>query len=449
MKYFINIEKVIFSVLLFITTIIVFFDTAIYFNFKVLCVYYLICVLSLFGVFLSVDKNAYSLNKTFNIFTYFFFGLAPSYQFKGGIAFWNSDILTNSQYMELGIILIIIQICYLFFYKILVYKFNQLSFFRQHSIKKESNQSMHGYVVLSLCSFIFFLVLIKFDLATMFKRPNSGWLKSNTAFGLLGYSLLLIVRAIPIIVLIVYKIRSKEKSFLILTIIFFLALLTAFPTSLSRGVLVSYYLGLIIAYVPIFNRRFVYSLSYFFGLLFVFPILNFFRNTKNSISFGKELFITAHFDAFHNFAKLYFENIITNGRQFLGSLFFFIQESIWFNRPTGTGEMLAEKMNFSYSNIAMPLWGEGYVNFGFYGIFLFLILIVFINAFIDSSIFFKSNKPSIKILSLFMLGFEFYLLRGDLYSSIKKSTSFILALIITLLFLKFYDKYIYKKFVSK
>ena len=121
---------------------------------------------------------------------------------------------------------------------------------------------------------------------------------------------------------------------------------------------------------------------YFLAVLIAFPLFNNFRNLyARQFNFNYELFNTGHFDGFQNFSFLLDEQMVTNGRQLLGSIFFFVPESIWSNKPWGTGTLLAEKLGYSFTNVDMSFFGEGYANFGYLGIALFLVVIVFFNAF--------------------------------------------------------------------
>ncbi len=92
--------------------------------------------------------------------------------------------------------------------------------------------------------------------------------------------------------------------------------------------------------------------------------------------------------------------------------------------------MLGETVGYSYLNVSMPYFGEGYVNWGYLGIFFFLLFIVLINTIGDSLSKKGSNFILFVILYLLFLGFEFYLMRGDLYSSIKIFSSFLLAVVV-------------------
>ncbi|MFC2110138.1 hypothetical protein ACFLRU_06390 [Bacteroidota bacterium] len=188
------------------------------------------------------------------------------------------------------------------------------------------------------------------------------------------------------------------------------------------------YIPILLILIPAIREKLNYVFGLCLGVFVVFPLANNFRYWKEGeFSFNYELFNTAHFDAFQNFILLLNEKIITNGEQLLGSILFFVQENTWPNRPVGTGQMLAETLGFNYTNVTMPFLGEGYANWGLLGVFLFLLFIAILNAFFDSFSFLTFRRKTINFFYLVFLGFEFYLLRGDLMSSIKIFTSFLIA----------------------
>jgi hypothetical protein len=76
-------------------------------------------------------------------------------------------------------------------------------------------------------------------------------------------------------------------------------------------------------------------------------------------------------------------------------------------------------MGYSFTNVDM-CFGEGYANFGYFGMFLFLAVITLLMR--SWTINMLCKMSFIKLFYIF-LGFEFYLLRGDLYSSIKIMSS--------------------------
>jgi hypothetical protein len=259
-------------------------------------------------------------------------------------------------------------------------------------------------------------------------RPFAFKLKNNTNLGLLGYAILLVVQLIPFVCLMRYKLRQPVND-KITYALFFLMLVVCFPSALSRSIVGMLYIPVFLLFTPILNEKKNYIKLYLLGLLLAFPFFNNFRYLyERKFTFNYQLFDTAHFDAFQNFVFLLDEKIITNGRQLLGSVFFFVQESQWKDRPMGTGTLLAERLGYSYTNVDMPFFGEGYANFGYVGVLFFLVLITVFNAFMDYRHARGAMSYLLKIIFYLFLGFEFYLLRGDLYSSVKIMMSFTVAI---------------------
>lgn len=431
-----SISEYAFLLIAIITSFSVLNKDGVNYNLSVLFLYLMISLIALFFIFLNKKKSSITVNKTFHMFYFFFFGLAPAFQFKNGITFFNAQQLNLEIYLELGVLLIICQLIYIGLYD-KFYIFFKKKIKQKNSLK--DNTFFYPYLILSLLALLCFIILVKFNFKILFKTPKVGWQKLNTQFGLIGYSILLVVRFIPAISLLHYLINKKQIIKKELAMLLFLLVITVFPFSVPRATLIIVYLPILVLLFPILNNNNYYSLSFFVSFLVVFPLLDFFRN---DVTLGLKLFLSPHLDAFHNFAQLYANEIITNGNQLLGSILFFLPKEYWLNnnKIVGTGQMLAEKCNFDYTNISMPFFGEGYANFGVIGVLFFLIIIVFFNAYIDTVVQNKKNYIFLRIVFCFFLGFEFYLLRGDLYSSFKKSVSFFLALIFSMLFLKLFRK---------
>ncbi|WP_372746957.1 hypothetical protein [Lutibacter sp.] len=432
-EIFKNKEIAIFTMLGLVSAFLIFINNGNQYNALVLFLFFAISAIALGGIFLSIDKNPFSLNKTFYLFYYFFFGIAPAIQYKFQSSFFNAPLISAKLYIKGGLLLLGILLLYNFLYHV-TYKILDKRNYKLNSVIRNETP-IYFYYGVAILSFVVFFVLIKFNVKYLVLRPPSFWLKNNTYLGVLGYGISLVVRAIPVVVVLQYILKNKydKKHLFLLGII---AIITAFPTALSRGEAVSLYLPFLVLLLPVFKRQNVYALSYFFGFFLIFPILNFFRSQANNVYVGIEVFKTGHFDAFQNFVLLINEEIITFGKQLIGSMLFFIQEGQWLQKPIGTGTMLAEKLNFEHTNISMPFFGEGYANYGYTGIIVFIILIVLLNATFDLKYHKNSGSLFFKLVYLFLLGFEFYILRGDLMSSVKKLCVFIISVSCVLFYFK-------------
>ncbi|MCH3884625.1 O-antigen polysaccharide polymerase Wzy [Tenacibaculum aquimarinum] len=158
--------------------------------------------------------------------------------------------------------------------------------------------------------------------------------------------------------------------------------------------------------------------------------------TSKGFNLSYSLFNSPHFDAFQNFMLLVNEKIVTNGKQLVDAIFFLKDNRI------GSGHILGEQVGFTFFNIAMPFLGEGFINFSYLGVVVFTLFISFLNSFFDKNYI---NFPiPFKSIYFVLIGFEFYILRGDLSSSVKKMTGFIFALLIVV-----FTSYIFKKLNKK
>ena len=314
-----------FFVGIFITLFLVFYNSGERYDFIVLSIYFIIGILSMYGLLLSIDKNAYSINKTFSLFFYFFFSIAPAIQFKYQSVFFINTYLPNELYLKMGLLLLLILMIYLWGYH-LTYQFITKKNEGYSSIINYNIGNLMSYkstlllYIMAIGALLFYLYLIKFNWSLLIYRPFLFRLKFNTNFGLIGYSLLLIIQFIPFIVFLYYKFRKNKND--IHTYFFLLILLLiAFPTSLSRGLLAIIYIPIMIMFFPFLRKGINYVLIFLGGILIIFPLFNNFRYLKEGFfQFNYELFNSGHFDAFQNFALLIDEQIVTYGRQLVGSI---------------------------------------------------------------------------------------------------------------------------------
>jgi hypothetical protein len=70
---------------------------------------------------LSYNSQPYSLYKIFHIFFLFFLGIAPAQQFKYKVSFWGIQILSDEQYVVGNLLVLSIQILYIFLYRYIIY----------------------------------------------------------------------------------------------------------------------------------------------------------------------------------------------------------------------------------------------------------------------------------------------------------------------------------------
>ena len=167
------------------------------------------------------------------------------------------------------------------------------------------------------------------------------------------------------------------------------------------------------------ERENVFVLSMLFGLLVIFPLLENFRYWSGEFTIGLsfDFLNEMHFDASQNFMIVMKNDVVTWGRQLLGALLFWLPRSIWETKPIGSGAFVAEEFNCDFTNISMPWFAEGYINFGFFGILLFTVLLSWFCSFYDSKYWNNRNSQFTPYYLLLVSSLLFFL-RGDLMSSL-------------------------------
>jgi hypothetical protein len=89
------------------------------------------------------------------------------------------------------------------------------------------------------------------------------------------------------------------------------------------------------------------------------------------------MFNQGHFDSYQMFMRVISDDIITYGKQLLTTVLFFVPRALWPGKSVGSGHFVSGLSRLSFSNISMNFFGEGYINFGYFGIMLFILLIAY------------------------------------------------------------------------
>jgi hypothetical protein len=106
------------------------------------------------------------------------------------------------------------------------------------------------------------------------------------------------------------------------------------------------------------------------AFLFLFPLADAFRREEINVSrsgFFSEYMSNPDYDAFWQVANglsFWIDGMVVPLRQLLGSVFFWVPRSIWPDKPTDTGILLADYRGYGFTNLSAPLWAELLVNGG-------------------------------------------------------------------------------------
>lgn len=368
---------------------------------------------------LLIDKIRLSLFMY--IFGYFFMFLAPILQLQYG-RFPNFIMFNTPSILKTNIIIFLFYFLY----------FLTDNLLRRYSVKKSTipkmalvfNENIRQYyffftIVFSLITFFIF----KFDYFTT--RITYSNLITNTSLYLIFFSATKGIAAASLFMEIQSFLNLRQKIHR-LVISFFLFIYHVNPFNVSR-----YYISyVVILFILIFLSKKIkvnqMLIMLIVGIFFIFPLLNFFRNGLTFIDFSsywnliREQFISLHFDSYSQLlADLSYVNMYgyTNGWQFLSALLFFIPRSFFSWKSEGSGALIGQFLNehtgFYYvaqgfSNVSNPFIGEMFINFGFIGILLAPVLIVY---------FMRWVEWKNRFIYMIICSYSIFIMRGDFMSS--------------------------------
>lgn len=372
-------------------------------------------------VLLSKTKMPFSMQKMVNLFILFFFVIANAIQYSSNSIITSLEItFSEGDYLRFQLLVFIIIVGFNVVYRQFYcrYKIN-------HDGMSAEQIKVTPLIILSNISFIIVLIYFRGNWLNMFFRGLSGefvlTLENNREYSQIeGLIFDHFIRIIPAICYYYVAISKCDKKTRLITFMIFF--LSDFPLSLSRNAVALLWIPVLFIKFRIIYRPNMFVYVMIAGLLIIFPFLDNFRHFNGEVEFRMRLdyLNSMHFDASQNFMALIKLHTITYGRQLLGAVLFFVPRSIWPTKPTGSGFYLADKQGV-FSNISMPYFAEGFINFGYFGIFLFVILFAVFSAIIDKQ-FWSGDKvfttAGNKIVYFILVGATFFIMRGDLMSSL-------------------------------
>lgn len=407
-------------------------------------------------------SNPFSLYKIINLFYLFFLCIAPFFQFKYGITFWGAKEFTDNEYIYTSLIVLYTLLFYNLIYYI-VYKRSKCKIVKKihvnlsESIVTENKirrKEFLCFLILDVAILFFLLYMYNFNLSNLFVRGGDTDSESfiDLQVTTLPQSITLIItnflRPMSVILLLAaYKLNAPKIELFILA---FFTLIIAFPTSMPRFSAAAMYIPIVLSFISLLRKPNLFVFCFVMGILIIFPFLNNFRNYSSdaniNIGLDFKMFLEGHFDSYAIFAHILCNNIMTYGNQILGVLFFWIPRTVWPSKPIGSGAYVADELNLNWSNISCCFFGEGYINFGFLGILLFVSFIAWFSASFDkiywsTTLGNKKTKSFFEIIYFILLGLIFFMLRGDLMSSFAYTLGYISSILFVYYLLKFYRKY--------
>ena len=378
------------------------------------------CIATLF-LFTYRDRP-FSLHKMANLFVLFFLVIANAIQYSTRTNVTPFPMTVSAEnavdYEKFQIIVLFILLIFNFLYPL----------FRVPVQQQEGE--MHPFLnsnklmLISLFSFFCTVFYYRNAILLMFFRglasSEDGGELTDLGGGNVGLLLFdKVIRALPFACYILaahYGVQKKVRMILLL-----IMFITLFPVALARNATAMYWLPVAFLLFNFIKRENVFVLSMLFGLLVIFPLLENFRHWSGEFNIGLsfDFLNEMHFDASQNFMIVIKNEVVTWGRQLLGALLFWLPRSLWETKPIGSGAFVAEEYNCDFTNISMPWFAEGYINFGYLGVILFTVLLSWFCSFYDSKYWNSRNRYSqFTPYYLLLVSSLLFFLRGDLMSSL-------------------------------
>lgn len=436
------VKDIIKSIVFFITTLfILIFNTGDNFNLLVSCTLLLVVFQSSF----MMIRMKSPLLKIYFLFSFLFFGCIPYIEHSYSISsYWGMSDVNDNTLVLVNILLFLLNFSIVISYRFATrssfkktqqfFSNNKLSLLLRN--KKGLNRYSDKFILgatLSIFSTLLILYINDFNIINIIYRESyKETIKLNSSLSLIINTF---IRPIPAVILIFYlaykPINYKYKSIFFLT----LCLISIFPTGVPRFYAAAVYIPIMVLLAPSLLNKERLNYIIIFSVFFIFPLLNTFRRFKEDQELvlfnGFDFLLHGHFDSYLSIGQTIQQDFVTYGYQLLGNLFFFVPRSLWESKPSGTGYTLANNLNLDFANISANYYAEGYANFGFIGMFLFSIILGALIRHSDQKLILKLSagigKDYIVPAYLISIGFLFFIMRGDLLSSLSYFVGFMLS----------------------
>ena len=380
---------------------------------------------------ISIYEHPFSLNMMFWLFNFVFMGIAPLLQYMTDIYVWGLDPL-EEEVFKTNILILIWALAYMAGRTI---RFTKKSLDPTPDVVKTTSSESRKIRTkwLNLCIIgsvgIAGYYLIKVGLSNLIYRQTSGvsgLSQMETLITTHGFKNFLLFTAFFAIM----EAKNNKKISVKTVVAIACLLLGCFPTGLSRNMMASFYVGLIIILIDKTRRGRWFSVVVFAGLILIFPAMNVFRYVGSSdrdlwsamVSAVQDTYLEGHYDAHQMFISVqryvdffgfdYFYQI-------MGALLFFVPRSIWPSKPVGTGHTVITELNqYYFTNVSAPLVSELYLACGVVGIVVGGILLAKVLKKFDRMYWQEKNALTcIRTVYPPVVFMFFFMLRGDMLSS--------------------------------
>lgn len=372
------------------------------------------------GYSIFADKQAFSLNKVFWLFTFIFLACVPLGQFLCNHFSWGKHF-ESVTLLQANSIIFSSLVCY--------------TFLRHHCYQQQLKESKAA-ITHKLHTNRLWAVFVVASIAIILLSGNGLWLRSaqekvisNSSLELLidkvlkGCSLISILFFIA---LFKTQLISKHSLYIVLLI----GIISNFPLAVPRYWAGTFYGAISLSLLGHYfqTKKHLFNYSILLGTMLIFPIMSLarysriiinqkFRTLNDVFSFS---FSGGDFDAYTSFCStLQYVQMqgITWGKQLATVLLFFVPRSIWSTKRIGSGALVNQLPNSDFSNFCSPFIAEGYINFGLIGSLVFIGLLAWMISRYDQYYWVKKKNNYPYYFYPIAIGMLFFMLRGDLLSS--------------------------------
>ena len=401
------------------------------YNYVIILTFAVNMIIFVYELMVSVYQHPFSLNMMFWLFNLVFLGIAPLLQYMTDIYVWGLDPL-EEEVLKTNILIFVWTFSYIVGRGIRLTKKNVS---RALDVVKPTLSENYKIRTkwLNLCIIgsvgITGYYLIEVGLSNLIYRQTSGvsgLSQIETLITTHGFKNFLLFTAF--FAIIEAKINKKISVKTIVAVA--CLLLGCFPTGLSRNMMASFYVGLIIILFDKTRKGRWFSIVVFAGLILIFPAMNVFRlvGSENRniwdamISAVQNTYLEGHYDAHQMFISVqrYVDSFgFDFFHQIVGALLFFIPRSIWPTKPVGTGHTVITELNqYYFTNVSAPLVSELYLACGVVGIVVGGILLAKVLKKFDRMYWQEKNALTcIRTVYPPVVFMFFFMLRGDMLSS--------------------------------
>jgi len=397
-------------------------------NFLVELVFLVIMLHSVFFALFALRP----LMQVYFSFSYVFFGLAPLVQYRNNVVFSGPNGIWESGWMLAGLVVVLCNFIMIYAYRYaiqrqIIYALCDANCFRINETIVLRRYYKYRVALLIFLSFVSCFVTFYFHSFSFMALLWRGGVADGINFSSTVILLSQPIQLLPFAGALLYKLYFPEKK-AVFYVLFVCVLFCTFPTGVSRFQAAAIYISLLVASFPSILMKARLPMMLIFGVLFLFPMMDVFRVYTDHFSFKAygwfEEMESRNFDSFQSIVDVLDLGIITWGRQLVGVLLFFVPRNIWPEKPIGSGAFMAEVYGLSFTNVSANYFAEGYINFGFLGLVLFAVILGLVLGYLDSDAF-KYGFAFKRIIFVYLIGYLFFLMRGDLMSSFSYLIAFV------------------------